>query len=400
MALTTREIGWLTPEEQAAFSKDHDAAKYRKNLAEKGLPPEFQGGYGDLVKRPNAHKIEAFLLTVVELTESELKDLEKITKGREPAGFTVRVNNARIDYQDEMTPYLHGGKASHTKPGDCRKAYEISSKYRGLLAKAGYKTSAPGAAPAGGASGAASGGTSASETAPLVDKELAVLTPAEKASYQTELKAAGKDAAKIGSVNWKYRRVAASRDVKVFNGLDSGAKKDLCAPYKDYVVGGGGPAGSRGEECSPQAVATQTKSCMKKKGEQRSLCVAALEDHCRASQARPTATPSSAALPALSAEVKAACVGINNSTAPPSDGKKTSVVPSKPGEDKGADEKKGFFASLSKPISASAKAGMAGAFVGVLGASLFFGPGGALVAGAAVGAVAFFGWNLLNSKLP
>jgi len=403
--LTARETAWLKPDEAAAYAaalkktpltksdRLQILKKYRDALAAADLPEESRDGYkATLSAGVDAAKIDAYLLTIVELRSDEISALEKIVKGKEPAGYALTQADARKEYEGEMAPLSK--EAGHTIPKETARAYAIAKKYRDMLKAAG---AAPGTPPV---ATTPPTSTPASAGATLSDKEKNALTPEQKAAYDQEIAAAKGDAGKIADINQKYRRLAATRDIDVFNSLAPDAKKDVCAPYKNYVAGSGAAADA-GAACT----APDLKPCLKqdKKGYDEK-CVADLKAKCAATQGPAPATPS-ASLPPLDPKVRDACVALNQNLTPPQNttpGPVTTTVPSpgsKPGTDKGpADKKKGFLEGMSKETSANVRAGVAGAVLGLLLGS-FFGPGGMLI-GALLGGGALFGANYALNKMP
>lgn len=396
--LTDREKGWLAPTELSIYNagmndataKDADkaqvAAQYRDLIAKSGLPDEeARKGYKALTASPDAAKIDAYLLGLVELTPNEQAALEKIVKGKEPAGYKLVKDNARLDYADE-TAKLKKDAAGHPAPEESRPAYAVASKYRGMLKAAGVVVTPDPNAPGNG--GVVTAPTSPAASTRLSEKELAALTPEEKKAYEAELAAAGKDADKIAAVNKKYRNIAAKRDPDVFSSLDASEKAALCAPFKAGAVqgtvadnkssselGGTGTAKDQLNQTADRLATTQGPGPV----------------------TAPPATPGSD----ISPKVKEQCmIFLASQSAPPPapGGGLTTTVP-KPGTDKDpTPAKKGFFDSMSKETSANIKAGVAGAFIGLLFGS-FFGPVGMIV-GAAIGGGLFFGGNYVANKLP
>jgi hypothetical protein len=405
--LTGRETAWLTDAEASEYAAALKAPglkasdrlvllkKYRDALAQNDLPLEFRDGYKSvLAANADAAKIDANLLTIVELSPSEVADLEKIVKGKEPAGLTLTKDNARLEYEGEMAPLPK--ENGHTTAKECHHAYTITAKYRGILKAAGSKAKPDPTAPT-------TGGTTG--PARLSDKELGTLTGDERKSYEADLAAAiaSKDPAAIAAVNQKYRRLAATRDIDVFTNLDPDVKKDLCAPYKNYIAGSGTPAGTAPSACDPTLI--DISKCKQPGKQPDRACIAELTKQCQTAHPQ-TPTPPSSALPPLDSKVQAACAAINNSMTLPTGGSGGPVVgdvPS-PGSHPGTDkdpkpaDKKGFFDSMSKEMASNIKAGVAGAVFGLLLGS-FFGPVGMLV-GAAIGGGAFFGGNMVANKLP
>lgn len=404
--LTGRETAWLTDAEASEYAAAVKAPglkasdklallkKNRDALAQTDLPLEFRDGYkAALAANANATTIDAFLLTIVELSPSEVADLEKIVKGKEPAGLTLTKDNARLEYEGEMAPLPK--ENGHSTAKECHHAYTITAKYRGILKAAGSKAQPDPAAPTTGTTGPAR----------LSDKELGTLNGDERKAYEADLAAAvaSKDPAAIAAVNQKYRRLAATRDVDVFTSLDPDVKKDLCAPYKNYIAGNGTPAGTTPSACDPTQI--DTSKCKQPGKQPDRACIADLTKQCVTAHPQ-TPTPPSNALPPLDPKVQAACAALNNSLTPPTGGSGGPIVgdvPS-PGSHPGTDkdpkgkDKKGFFDSMSKETASNIKAGVAGAVFGLLLGS-FFGPVGMLV-GAAIGGGAFFGGNMVANKLP
>lgn len=404
--LTAREKGWLADAE----SKAYDAALAKKPLSKsdrlqvikqyrdavaKDLPDEdARKAYAAKVAAgPDPAQIDAYLLTLVELSGDELAALEKIVKGKEPAGVTLTNANARKDYEGEMAPLATEG--GHPVPKETRRANAIVAKYRAMLKAAGVAPAAPGVPTDVTAGPAGAGG--------LTDREQKTLTDAEKAAYKKEIDDAKGDKDKIAAIAQKYRKIAAGRDIDVFHNLPDDQQKDLCAPYKNYVAGSGAPVSAdQAAACSNPDL----KPCLKKDGKgYDEKCVADLKAKCVATQG-PAATTPSASLPPLSDDVKKACAALNQSLTPPAGpgpGPVTTTVPD-PSTKKGTDkdpkkeEKKGFFDSMTKETASNIKAGAAGAVLGILVGS-FFGPVGMLV-GAAIGGGALFGANYALNKMP
>lgn len=392
LPLSDREKAWLSDAERSFYEvgvkdgnpteadKAQVAAQYREVLGKTGLPEEFRTGYAELAKAPDAAKIDAYLLTLVEITGDQLAALEKIVKGKEPAGYKLTKDNARQDYDEEMKPLAKD--AGHPAAAESRKAYAITAKYRAML-KASGSTAQPNPNP----DPNNPGGTTTAPTR-LSDKELATLTSDEKKAYEAELAAAGKDAAKIAEVNKKYRAIAGKRDLEVFNSLGPDEKADLCKPFKAGVAQGSAADSRNATELggtgNAQAQLKQT--------------AANLTGSAATSAPQP---PNGTA--GFSEAVRKACFEFLAGATKPTGPIAGPTVPPSPGMKAGSDknptpEKKGFFDSMDKETAANVKAGVAGAFVGILVGS-FFGPGG-MILGALIGGGLFFGANYAANKMP
>ncbi|MBI3564613.1 MAG: hypothetical protein HY079_05385 [Elusimicrobia bacterium] len=390
--LTEREKAWLSETERSIYdigmkdstADDADkakvAAQYRELLGKTGLPQEFRADYALLAPKQDPAAIDAFLLNIVEITGAQLTGLEKIVKGKEPAGYKLTKDNARQDYEAEMLPLAKD--AGHPAAAESRKAYAITAKYRAML-KASGSAAAPNPDPAN------PGGTPAPAPTSLSAREAAALTAEERAAYEKELAAAGKDPAKIADVLKKYRTIAAKRDTEVFKSLGPDEKADLCKPFKTAAAQGTAADSQNAKEMGGTGNARS----------QLDQTAASLTGGAATSAPQP---PSATA--GFSEPVHKACLEFLAGAKAPTGPLAGPTVPPSPGMKPGTSadpnpkKKEGIFDSMSKETSANLRAGAVGAILGLLIGSLF-GPGGAIL-GAAIGGAAFFGANYAMVKMP
>ncbi len=401
--LTPREKGWLTPAEVTAYAaavkapatKEHSHhavyKKYREALATTDLPAEFRDAYkAKLAEGPDAAKIDDFLLTLVELNPTELANLEKILKGKEPAGSDLKLtkDNARLEYEGEMSTLPH--ESGHVPPAKCHDAYTITAKYRKLAKAAGYTSPADDPARTGPAA------TTPVSGARLSDADYNSLSAAERSRYDVDFANAKDDKSARDAVNAKYMPLVLQH--REFASKNPDEKKKFCETYRSSVVNSDAQAAATDNNCTPERLAEIARKC-----KTDSKCVEAAkikecgpQPNATAGTVAPVTTP-----PPAKADFGPECAVLLNpgGTSP---GSITHSGPPAlhPGTDKdptSKEEKKGFLESLSKEQASNVKAAVAGAVFGMLLGS-FFGPVG-MIAGAAIGGGTFFGANYAANKL-
>lgn len=226
-SLTGRELSFLPDADAAAYATaskaKHTAAEYqdldtraRASVATKmgsvtGV--EAANLYRQLLSPLDKDKIDAYLVTLAALSDSEVADLEKITKDKAPAGVVLRGANAKLDYQQDYR-VVRVDVVSHV-PLDNETAHAagIVAKYRAML-----KAAASNPSTVNPSTGTATNPVAGS--APLLKRDqLGNLSDADYAKYRQEYGAVS--AGQQQAVNDKYL------------GLNDQAKKPA-APTFDY----------------------------------------------------------------------------------------------------------------------------------------------------------------------
>ncbi|MFI5362485.1 MAG: hypothetical protein ACHQ49_10990 [Elusimicrobiota bacterium] len=142
---------------------------------------------------------------------------------------------------------------------------------------------------------------------PLTDKEIALLTPQEKAAYDQEMKAAGTDKAKQGAVSLKYRKTLARRNIDAFNNLTHAQKKDVCDLDKNTVASGMVSVATGA--CDP-AQMTQDIISAKCKGDAECMKNFKCDVTAPQTAAPPAAVPSDSKITDPTGKVQSACAGL------------------------------------------------------------------------------------------
>ncbi|MFI5344940.1 MAG: hypothetical protein ACHQ51_01060 [Elusimicrobiota bacterium] len=426
LKLSPAEEDWLTPIQRTAYDarskvvvKESKAArielyKTTRDNVEKNLRPEGLPQYQEARKKMDPVAISAAILAVkhysgaeIQLAPAEVDALAAITKAKVQ---TLQLGDAKVDYKREMAHIMIvNGEAS--RPSEHLVAYEIATRYRKMLADAGIKV--PGAPDVGTVPGAKPGDkptdTSPPETgkAPLTDDQIKKLTPDEKTAYLKEVADAKGDPAKLAAVYEKYRKILAIRDNDTFTTLSPTQQKDVCAPYKNAVINGGG-ASVATAACAPEEKAQKVLACAKDKD-----CISRVAAECDPSAAKKSNAPAASLPPITDPAVKAACASLNaqpDDTPPPDSGKKPAVVgdvpaascggktTANPGSTAGTDKECGAADKKPDPnLYRNIANGMAFGMFGLILGSFFGGPLVMLAGAAIIGGAAYAASKYLNT---
>ena len=433
VALRPGERDWLLPEPLAAYDAavKSGLSKAKVDAAraqiEKNLPEGSRADYHAAVEENTPAAIAAAIGKVphysgadIALSADEIKALSALPAPNVPAARPGE--KASETYKHEIASVqmdAHG----LPKGSEHLHAHEIVSRYRALIPKpAGAPastTTAPGTPvpPAEVKPGAP--GTASIGTEPLTPDQLEKLKDF-RASYDKDMKAAGKDEKQIAAVNLKYRRILALSDKAAYEQLSDENKRGFCSEYKDAVVHGGGASVSTGA-CDPATLAQKATKCRPeaKTGKVDEACMKQVNAECGDAVPGATSQPpaENTGLKITNPSIKDACDQLLRNAKPsssgPSDLHPTVTVASPTGkEDCGAKPKAGSDPSAKagsdKDTSCKEKkpdpqfyrnvtTGMAFGMFGLILGSFFGGPLMMAAAAAVIGGGAFMLSKHLNA---
>jgi len=334
--LTESEQDWLMPEERNLYAQEKaalgktshkDLNKKYRDLVTNNLPATGTGraDYAAAVEKMTpadingaVAKIPHYSGTDTELIKEEIDALAAITKDKVPSGFKLEAENAQVDYKHQISLVRKVGGV--LKGSAHLQAHAIVTNFRAMLAAA--KIVVPGAPqPATPADGKPADPATASPATALPDevklsgRQEKLLTKDEKAAYDKEVADAKGDDKALAGIYSKYRKLLAPRDTTAgtYNSLRQAYQKDVCAPYKDAVLGQGG-ASVATAACAPEVVTQKRAACKPdhKTGKADEACLRRAETECGdGAVASGASAPASSLPPIANPDVKAACAGLN-----------------------------------------------------------------------------------------